>query len=293
MRRFDYSFLEGLALPPEAAALKESIQALCKLLERRREKDPEQFLAWEAIAAKRSENALAVLELGRLQGFVQALEEAAKGDFLHTLSCALNGESVPQEKSLALGQALSAYGSASRAGVDVLALIPCAVLDAIRISPIPSAPLSCGLLLAQTLLHRAGFSMCRFISLPDALLRYRYFFQWAYEEASRGWDSGANDYTGFICLFLSLLYLCLRELSVQTGTKRKPKRTPPKAKKAAKRTLVEDFVRNSPEPVSKADICKALPQISPTTVEAVLGAMVKSGTVQKLGAARSVRYIKA
>lgn len=293
MRRFDYSFLDGLDLPQGTAALKESIQSLCTLLERRREKEPELFQAWEAQALKRSEEAVSVLEPGCFPGFSQALGGTVEGDFLHILSLALNGRAIPQEKSLALGQALSAYYSASRSGGDALALVACAVLDAMCISPIPASPFGCGLLMAQTLLCQAGFSICRYFSLADLLLRYRTFFQRVYQEAVQGWEDNANDYTGFICIFLSLFYLGLRGLSGQPGAGRKTKRTLSRPKKATKRTMVEDFVRNSPEPVSKADICKALPQISPTTVEAVLGAMVKSGAAKKLGAARSVRYIKA
>ena len=293
MRRFDYSFLDGLDLPQGTAALKENIQALCALLERRRKKEPESFQAEEALALKRSEEAVAVLEQGCFPGFSQALGETAGGDFLHILSLALNGKAIPQEKSLALGQALAAYYSASRSSGDALALIACAVLDTMCISPVPACPFGCGLLMAQTLLCQAGFFMCRYLSLADLILRYRSFFQRIYQEAVQGWKDNANDYTGFICIFLSLFYLGLRELSAQAGAGRKPKRTLSRPKKATKRAMVEDFVRNSPEPVSKADICKALPQISPTTVEAVLGTMVKSGAVKKLGAARSVRYIKA
>lgn len=50
---------------------------------------------------------------------------------------------------------------------------------------------------------------------------------------------------------------------------------------------------NSLTPLSKADICKILPDVSPTTVEAVLGAMVKNGSVKRIGSSRSTRYIKA
>ena len=59
-----------------------------------------------------------------------------------------------------------------------------------------------------------------------------------------------------------------------------------------KKARVEATVLNSLTPISKADICKILPDVSPTTVEAVLGAMVKSGSVKRLGQGRYTRYIK-
>ena len=42
-----------------------------------------------------------------------------------------------------------------------------------------------------------------------------------------------------------------------------------------------------------ADICGILPDVSPTTVEAVLSKMVKDGQIKKNGQSRMTRYIKA
>ena len=61
--------------------------------------------------------------------------------------------------------------------------------------------------------------------------------------------------------------------------------------RATKAARIEGIVMNSLTPISKADICRALPDVSPTTVEAVLGALVKGGKVRKVGAGRAVKYI--
>lgn len=45
--------------------------------------------------------------------------------------------------------------------------------------------------------------------------------------------------------------------------------------------------------VSKAEICDVLQDVSPTTVESVLGKMVKTGSVVKLGQARATKYVNA
>lgn len=47
-----------------------------------------------------------------------------------------------------------------------------------------------------------------------------------------------------------------------------------------------------PVPISKAEICKVLPDISVTTVEAVLGSMVQKGLIRRIGAGRASRYIR-
>ena len=64
-------------------------------------------------------------------------------------------------------------------------------------------------------------------------------------------------------------------------------------KKISKSERIEQTVLNSVLPVSKAEICDILPDVSPTTVEAVLGRMIKDGAIKKMGQARATRYVNA
>ena len=84
--------------------------------------------------------------------------------------------------------------------------------------------------------------------------------------------------------FLSTLYLCYKELDKRFAVVN--------GKRITKKARIEATVLNSLTPLSKAEICKTLPDVSPTTVEAVLGAMVKSGAIKRLGTSRAARYIK-
>ena len=56
---------------------------------------------------------------------------------------------------------------------------------------------------------------------------------------------------------------------------------------------IEATVLGSLVPISKAEICDILPDVSPTTVEAVLSKMVKDGQIKKIGQSRTTRYVKA
>lgn len=56
---------------------------------------------------------------------------------------------------------------------------------------------------------------------------------------------------------------------------------------------IEQTVLNSVLPISKSEICDILLDISLTTVEAVLGKMVKTGAVKKIGKARLTKYVNA
>ena len=93
------------------------------------------------------------------------------------------------------------------------------------------------------------------------------------------------SYFPFIENFLSTLYMCYKELDKRFAVVH--------GKKITKKARIEATALNSLTPISKAEICKILPDISPTTVEAVLGCMVRDGIIQRIGAGRASKYIKA
>ena len=87
------------------------------------------------------------------------------------------------------------------------------------------------------------------------------------------WLENKHSYIPFIENFLGTLYMCYKELdkrfSVVNGNK------------ITKKARIEETVLNNLTPISKSEICKILPDVSATPVEAVLGSMVKDGLVQK------------
>ena len=81
------------------------------------------------------------------------------------------------------------------------------------------------------------------------------------------------------------LYKCYKELDMRFSAIN--------GKRLKKNQRIEQTVLNSVLPISKSEICDILPDISATTVEAVLGKLVKDGSVKKLGQARSTKYVNA
>ena len=59
-----------------------------------------------------------------------------------------------------------------------------------------------------------------------------------------------------------------------------------------KKARIEATVLNNLTPISKAEICKILPDVSPTTVEVVLGTMVKNNAIKIIGSGRNTKYMK-
>ena len=85
--------------------------------------------------------------------------------------------------------------------------------------------------------------------------------------------------------YLSTLYKCYKELEKRFSTVN--------GKRLSKTERIEQTVLNSVLPVSKAEICDILQDVSPTTIESVLGKMVKTESVVKLGQARATKYVNA
>ncbi len=281
MRKFDYVFLTKLVLPDRLSSLLACLHQL-QAEERR----------LPAVMAENVAKAVEQLEGRVFPGYALAIKKIDEGwadvplsieGLFSLVQLALPGTAWESEKkSLVLDQAFSAYLNSENAGVAPLLRVPCLMLDLLCIAPFSTASTAAALLLARHLLYRSGFVICGSIPFEEMILRYRYFYQQAFLEARKHWEENDSDYLPYIEMVLSLLYLGSRVSRLRPGSRR-----------GAKRASIEMLVLSSALPISKAEICQALPHISPTTVEAVLGTMVRNGMVRKVGASRAARYIRA
>ena len=170
------------------------------------------------------------------------------------------------------------------ANINQLLLIPCVILDFLCIHPFRDGNGRMSRLLSLLLLYKNGYDAGKYVSFEEQINNCKAYYYEALRQSSIGWDTNENSYFPFIENFLSTLYMCYKELDKRFAVVN--------GKRITKKARVEATVLNSPVPLSKAEICKILPDVSPTTVEAVLGAMVKSGVIKRLGTSRATRYIK-
>ena len=190
-----------------------------------------------------------------------------------------------EETSQAMEQLELAYMSArDDANINQLLLIPCVILDFLCIHPFRDGNGRMSRLLSLLLLYKNGFDAGKYISFEEQINKYKTYYYDSLQQSSAGWEMNANSYFPFIEHFLSTLYMCYKELDSRFAVVH--------GKRITKKARIEATVLNSLTPISKAEICKILPDVSPTTVEAVLGAMVKDGQLQKIGGSRSTRYIR-
>ena len=171
------------------------------------------------------------------------------------------------------------------ANINQLLLIPCVILDFLCIHPFRDGNGRMSRLLSLLLLYKNGYDAGKYVSFEEQINNYKAYYYDALQQSSEGWAENENSYFPFIENFLSMLYMCYKELDKRFAVVH--------GKKITKKARVEATVLNSLTPISKADICQILPDVSPTTVEAVLGAMVKSGSIKRIGQGRNTRYIKA
>ena len=191
-----------------------------------------------------------------------------------------------KETPKAMEQLELAYMEArSDANINQLLLIPCVILDFLCIHPFRDGNGRMSRLLSLLLLYKNGFDAGKYVSFEEQINNYKEYYYEALRQSSDGWETNENSYFPFMENFLSILYLCYKELDKRFAVVH--------GKRITKRARIEAVILNSLTPLSKAEICKILPDVSPTTVEAVLGAMVKSGAVKRIGASRSARYLKA
>ena len=169
--------------------------------------------------------------------------------------------------------------------VNKLLLIPCVVLDFLCIHPFADGNGRVSRLISLFLLYKSGYDVGKYVSFEEQINESKEYYYSALQESSVGWHTNENTYFEFMKNFLSTLYKCYKELDKRFSTVN--------GKRLSKTERIEQTVLNSVLPVSKSDICDILQDVSPTTVESVLGKMVKTGSVIKLGQARATKYVNA
>ena len=308
MKVFDYSFLNNGLLPASLINLTSSIASLKTMAGVRKDEYAQVFTELESIAkvqSVKSSNAIEgiVTSDERIHAIVNQnsaplnhneAEIAGYRDALNViLEVDANGQqrvrfrpTPAAETPQAMEQLELAYMAArSDANINQLLLIPCVILDFLCIHPFRDGNGRMSRLLSLLLLYKNGYDAGKYVSFEEQINNYTAYYYEALRQSSEGWAQNENSYFPFIENFLSTLYMCYKELDKRFAVVH--------GKRITKKARVEATVLNSITPISKADICQILPDVSPTTVEAVLGAMVKSGSVKRLGQGRNTRYIKA
>lgn len=190
-----------------------------------------------------------------------------------------------EETPKAMEQLSLAYiSSRSESGINNLLLIPCVILDFLCIHPFMDGNGRVSRLLSLLLLYKEDFDIGKYVSFEKEIEDGKDFYYEALRVSSIGWKDNENDYFPFVENFLSVLYRCYKELDDRFAILDGAKFT--------KKNRIESAIMNRFTPISKDELCSLLPDISVSTIEAVLGQLVKEGKIEKIGLYKGCRYIR-
>lgn len=190
-----------------------------------------------------------------------------------------------KETPKAMEQLVLAYMEAkNNSNINQLLLIPCVILDFLCIHPFKDGNGRMSRLLSLLLLYKSGFDAGKYVSFEEQINNRKGYYYETLKQSSTLWDINENSYIPFIQNFLSTLYMCYKELDKRFNVVN--------SNKITKKARIEATILNNLTPISKSEICGILPDVSPTTVEAVLGIMVREGKIQIIGSGKNTRYIK-
>ena len=191
----------------------------------------------------------------------------------------------PKETPIAMEQLVLAYNDAcNNININQLLLIPCVILDFLCIHPFRDGNGRMSRLLTLLLLYKSGFNVGKYISFEEQINNSKGNYYEALRLSSINWIENEQSYVPFIENFLLTLYMCYKELDKRFSVVN--------SNKITKKARIEATVLNNLTPISKAEICKILPDVSPTTVELVLGTKVKNNAIKIIGSGRNTKYMK-
>lgn len=187
------------------------------------------------------------------------------------------------ETPLVLGGACDALEAAFRTNsCSPLVLNATFIVDFLCIRPFDEGNGRIARLFAELMLEKAGFSIANYMSIDRIIEGTAMEYYDALNACVEGWDRNSNDYGPFALYWLEVIHKAHAKLFDELDIERNGK--------AGKAERVRLFVKHAAGPVRKRQVLEALPDVSEATVEAALGAMVKEGVIEKMGAARATSY---
>ncbi len=193
----------------------------------------------------------------------------------------VSAEDVP----VATEQMIRAYNVAMKdEDIPKLLIIPCVVLDLLRIQPFGEGNERISRLVTAFLLYKMGVDVAGYISLEKLIEKRKDDYYAALEKSSDKWPERENDYIPFVEFLLQVFVRAYHELDdhfVEVSRK-----------KASKQERIEAILMNTYVPMSKSEIMERLPDVSVRTVEVTLKRLLDEEKIMKVGSFRDARYKK-
>lgn len=187
------------------------------------------------------------------------------------------------ETPLVLGGACDSLTDAFEAETSSpLILAAVFTIDFLCIRPFDEGNGRIARLFADLILAKAGFDVARYMSVDRIIERSGMDYYNALNACVEGWDRSKGDYAPYVVYWLDVLHEAYQALIEKLESQIDAP--------GGKAQRVRAFVKDAADPVTKRQVREAFPDISESTIENVLGDMVRNGEVEKVGAGRSTAY---
>ena len=176
------------------------------------------------------------------------------------------------------------YEEAKSSGeIDDLLLIPMFILDFLCIHPFGDGNGRLSRLLTLLLLYQAGYPVGKYISIEKLIADSKETYYETLQDSSTGWHDESNDYFPFVQYMLGIIVAAYREFERRASIL--------VDKTVSKPDRIEDIIKNTVGPITKAEIMMQCQDISQITVQRALNDLVKNDRIKKLGGGRYTKYI--
>lgn len=176
------------------------------------------------------------------------------------------------------------YEEAKNSGeIDDLLLIPMFVLDFLCIHPFSDGNGRMSRLLTLLLLYKAGYMVGKYISIEKLIADSKETYYEVLQESSASWHDESNDYFCFVHYMLGIVVAAYREFSRRAALL--------VDKNVSKPDRIQDIIKNTLGPITKAEIMQQCQDISQITIQRALIDLVKNNVIKKIGGGRYTKYI--
>lgn len=167
---------------------------------------------------------------------------------------------------------------------DPLLLIPMFVLDFLCIHPFNDGNGRMSRLLTLLLLYRSGYIVGKYISIEMIIEKTKETYYEVLLDSSAEWHEGKNSYLPFVRYYLEVILNAYKEFSARVELMLN--------RSLSKPERIRKLFDSSLQKLSKRMILEKCPDISTSTVEMTLAALLKEGYIIKTGAGKNTAYIR-
>lgn len=167
--------------------------------------------------------------------------------------------------------------------INPLLAIPMFILDFLCIHPFNYGNGRMSRLLTLLLLYRSGYIVGKYISIEKLLEKTKETYYDTIYRSSAGWYENKNEYKPFVKYMLQIILAAYREFASRVEVLIESKLSKPE--RVAK--VIEDTFGK----ITKQQIIEKCPDISNTTVQRALNALLKKGKIIKISGGRYTSYI--